>query len=110
MSAGTEPRTRLSTRAFVVIAVAVCLLLAGVASYYASSQPDGLNKVAADKGLAQHEESSAAEDSPLAGYETDDVGDERLSGGLAGVVGVGVVLLVAGGVAYAVRRRDHADG
>jgi cobalt/nickel transport protein len=112
MSIQTSAKPRLSTRAFAVIALLVCLALAGVVSYYASSRPDGLNKVAMDKGLAENEKASATADSPLAGYSTKDVDNQRLSGGLAGVVGVGVVLLIAGGVAYVVRRRspDEADG
>lgn len=81
------------------------LLLAGVASYHASSDPDGLNRVAEDEGFAATEEDHAAAEGPLAGYETAGVDNARLSGGLAGVAGAGVVLLVMGGVAYAVRRR-----
>ena len=47
--------SRPSTRALVVVGVLVALLLAGVASYYASSDPDGLNRVAEDQGIAQTE-------------------------------------------------------
>ncbi len=100
-----SPRSGPSTRTFAVIAVLVCLALAGLASYYASGHPDGLNKVAADQGLAAKEKSSVAADSPLAGYSTQDVSNDRLSGGIAGVVGVTVVLLGASGLAYVVRRR-----
>lgn len=99
-------RQRLSTKTFAVVAVLVCLLLAGIASFYASGRPDGLNKVAIDKGLADNEKESATADSPLAGYSTKDVDNERLSGGLAGVVGVATVLVIAGGVAFLVRRRS----
>ena len=84
-------------------------LLAGVVSYYASGSPDGLNKVAADQGLADKEKESAAADSPLAGYSTKDVDNERLSGGLAGVVGVGVVLVIAGGARLSVRAPAQPD-
>jgi hypothetical protein len=102
-------KPRLSTGAFVAIVLAVCVVLAGIVSFYASSHPDGLNKVATDKGLASNEKRSATADSPLAGYSTKDVDDERLSGGLAGVIGVGTVLVIAGGVAFVVRRRGSAD-
>jgi cobalt/nickel transport protein len=102
-------KPRMSTRTFAIYALLVCIALAGVVSYYASSHPDGLNKVAIDKGLAKNEKQSATADSPLAGYSTKDVGNERLSGGLAGVIGVTSVLLIAGGVAYVVRRRTPAD-
>jgi cobalt/nickel transport protein len=86
----------------------VALVLAGVVSHYASSDPDGLNRVAQDKGFSGTEEQHRAADGPFAGYATADVDNERLSGGLAGVVGVLVVLALGSGVAYAVRRR-HAD-
>lgn len=83
----------------------VALLLAGVVSYYASGSPDGLNRVAEDKGFSDSADRHHAADGPFAGYETEDVEDARLSGGLAGVVGVVVVLALAGGVAFLVRRR-----
>lgn len=99
----------MSTRAFVIAALLLCLVLAAGASYYASSRPDGLNKVAADHGLAEQERRSAAADSPLAGYSTESVDSDRLSGGLAGALGVGAVLVLAGGLAFVVRRRTGTD-
>ena len=84
----------------------VALVLAGVASHYASSAPDGLNKVAADERFNQAEQRHDLEDSPLAGYSTRGVDNERLSGGVAGVIGVGVTLVVAGGGALLLRRRS----
>jgi hypothetical protein len=84
----------------------VALLLAGVVSYYASGSPDGLTKVSEDSGFASTEKDHGSADSPLAGYSAKDVDNERLSGGLAGVVGVLVVLGLGTGLAFAVRRRD----
>lgn len=81
------------------------LLLAGVASFYASSSPDGLERVSEDHGFSVTAEEHAAADGPFADYQAAGVDDARLSGGLAGVVGALVVLVLAGGVAYAVRRR-----
>ena len=97
--------TRVSTRALVVTGVLVALLLAGVVSYYASTSPDGLNRVAEDKGFAQTQTRHPADGSPFAGYGTKGVGDQRLSKGVAGVVGSLVVLGLAGGVTLLVRRR-----
>jgi hypothetical protein len=102
-----------STRALVVAGVLVALFLAGVVSYYASSSPDGLDRVAQDTGIARTERPHAGDESPLAGYDTDGLGNRRLSGGLAGVAGTLVVLVLAGGLALAVRRRgtdDHDRG
>ena len=81
---------------WVVLGIAVvALLLAGVVSRFASSDPDGLTKVSEDKGFAHTEK---PRDSLIGDY-----------GSLTGIVGVLVVLGAAGGVAYAVRRR-HPHG
>jgi cobalt/nickel transport protein len=99
----------ISTRALVVAGVIVALLIAGVASFYASSDPDGLAKVSQDKGFSDTGREHDAAEGPFAGYETRGVDDARLSGGAAGVVGSLVVLAVAGGVVLLVRRRRPAD-
>ncbi len=93
------------TRTFLLVGVVVTLLVAGVASYYASGHPDGLEHVAEETGFLDSADDSPTADSPLADYETSGVDDGRLSGGLAGVVGVALVLVLAGGLAWAVRRR-----
>jgi PDGLE domain len=95
-------------KGFLLVGLLVALLLAGVASYYASNSPDGLNKVAADKGFDAGAKGHTADGSPLAGYSTKGVDDGRLSGGLAGVAGVGITFLIAGAVVLAVRRRDSS--
>jgi cobalt/nickel transport protein len=96
---------RPSTKAVRLGMLVVALVLAGVVSYYAASSPDGLNRVAQDKGFASTEKGHPASDHPLAGYSTRGVGNDRLSTGLAGVAGVVVVLTLAGGLALVVRRR-----
>ncbi|MCC4318412.1 energy-coupling factor ABC transporter permease [Streptomyces malaysiensis] len=85
--------------------LAAALLCAGVVSFYASASPDGLEKVAHDKGIDQKAEDHAAKDSPLADYGVKDISDARISGGLAGVIGVGATLAVGSGVFIVVRRR-----
>ncbi|MEU3428419.1 energy-coupling factor ABC transporter permease [Streptomyces gardneri] len=85
--------------------VVTALVLAGFVSFYASASPDGLEKVAADKGIDAKVEEHAAAGSPLADYGIKDVSNARLSGGLAGVIGVGVTLAVGTGAFWAVRRR-----
>lgn len=93
------------TRTFVLVGLLVALVIAGFGSYYASSRPDGLNRVAQQHGFSAQEQESATADSPLAGYSTDGVHDQRLSVGLAGVAGCAVVLLVGGGLFWLLRRR-----
>ncbi|MEU8526749.1 MULTISPECIES: energy-coupling factor ABC transporter permease [Streptomyces] len=85
------------------------LLLAGFVSFYASASPDGLEKVAADQGIDRNVEEHATADSPLADYGVKGIDTARLSGGLAGVIGVGATLAVGSGAFWAVRRRKAAS-
>ncbi|WP_131742494.1 PDGLE domain-containing protein [Actinomadura roseirufa] len=99
----------MTTKRFFAGFLLVSLVLAGIVSYYASGSPDGLEKVAADKGIDAKEKDHSLKDSPFGDYGVKGVGDGRLSGGLAGVIGVGAVLAVGGGLFWAVRRRDPAQ-
>lgn len=110
MSARDAGTRRPSARALVVVALLVILATAGVASYYASAHPDGLESVAAEQGFDDAADESATAGGPLADYQTRGVEDPRLSGGLAGVAGVLVVLLLGGGLFWLVRGRGEPDG
>jgi cobalt/nickel transport protein len=94
------------TRTVVVAGLLAALVLAGVASFYASSHPDGLEHVAERTGFLDSADDSSAADGPMADYSVKGVDSPRLAGGLAGVVGVLVTLGLAGGIGYAVRRRE----
>lgn len=96
------------TRVVVAVGLLVALLLAGVVSFYASGSPDGLERVATDTGFAETAGEHAAADGPMADYQAKGIDDPRLSGGVAGVIGALVVLVLAGGLTYAVRRRGPA--
>ncbi|WP_371528746.1 energy-coupling factor ABC transporter permease [Streptomyces sp. NBC_01283] len=85
------------------------LVLAGFVSFYASADPDGLEKVAHDKGIDKKAEEHASSDSPLADYGVKDITDARISGGLAGVIGVGVTVVAGTAVFWSLRRRRTAD-
>ena len=88
----------------VVVGLAVSLALAGGVSYYASSHPDGLEKVAGDVGFLDTAKESAVKDSPLAGYGVAGVKSERISNGLAGVIGVASTAAMSFGLFYGLRR------
>jgi cobalt/nickel transport protein len=92
---------------FLLAFLLVALVVAGVVSFYASGDPDGLTKVAEDKGFAAQEKEHALKGSPLGDYGVEGVEDERLSGGLAGVIGVGLTAAIGGGLFWTVRRRPH---
>ncbi|MFI5762080.1 MULTISPECIES: energy-coupling factor ABC transporter permease [unclassified Streptomyces] len=108
-AAAAAPVAARSTKPVWITGLVAALALAGIVSFYASSSPDGLEKVAADKGIDQKVTEHSAADSPLADYSVKDVSDARLSGGLAGVIGVGATVLVGTGVFWTVRRRRSAD-
>ncbi|WP_169953268.1 energy-coupling factor ABC transporter permease [Microbispora sp. H11081] len=110
-TAPEAPSAGIGLRTVLVGGGLVAVLMAGVVSFYASSSPDGLEKVAADKGLSAGEKPHAVEEGPLADYSVKGVENERLSGGLAGVAGVALTVAAGGGVFYAVRRRRRlTDG
>jgi cobalt/nickel transport protein len=96
----TAPRTRTVW----IVGLLLALLIAGVGSFYATSSPDGLEWAAEETGFADTARDSATANSPLADYAVDGK-DGRLSGGTAGVVGVVVTLVLAGGLTLLVRRR-----
>jgi cobalt/nickel transport protein len=102
--------TRPRTRTFWIAGLVVTLLVAGVASFYASGSPDGLEWVAERTGFLGTAEDSATAGSPLADYAVRGVDDGRLSGGLAGVIGVLTTLLLAGGLTLLLRRRSSRGG
>lgn len=77
------------------VGVLLSLFIAGVVSFYASSSPDGLERVATDQGFIDSAQSSATSGSALAEYGVAGVQDERLSVGIAGVIGVLIVLVLS---------------
>ncbi|MFI6506500.1 energy-coupling factor ABC transporter permease [Streptosporangium sp. NPDC050855] len=93
-------------RWFLPAGVAVAALLAGVVSFYASSSPDGLERVAQDKGFIGQAADHALGEQPLADYG--DAGG--LPVGVAGLIGVGATLVTGGGLFLAVRRRGGDAG
>jgi hypothetical protein len=97
----------MSRRAFWATGLLLTLLVAGVLSYHASGLPDGLEWAAGEAGFADTAQDSAAAGSPLADYGVAGVDDGRLSGGLAGLIGVAVTLVLAGGLTLLLRRRDR---
>lgn len=75
-------------RYFVVAGILLAAALAIFVSPFASSSPDGLERVAADEGFDGAAEDSAVADSPLADYGVEGIDDERTGTGVAGVVGI----------------------
>jgi PDGLE domain len=93
--------------AFIGVGLAVALVLAFLVSPHASSSPDGLERVATDKGFSEEADDSAAADGPLAGYAVRGVDDDGLSTGLAGAIGVAVTFAVGTGLFVLMRARHR---
>ena len=106
---------------FLLGGLLVALLLAGVVSNYASSHPDGLDSsllkgctVNADDEItggscpAQQAKDHELADSPLADYGVRGIGNDFVSTGLSGVLGVLLTFAVGGGLFWLARRRTPA--
>ncbi|MFE4665134.1 energy-coupling factor ABC transporter permease [Streptomyces sp. NPDC056716] len=100
---------RASRRSLWIGGLVTSVVLAGFVSFYASANPDGLERVAEDKGFADSAEEHANADSPLADYGIQNIDNARLSGGLAGVIGVGATVVAGSAIFWAVRRRRTDD-
>lgn len=90
----------MNSKRLYIIGFVITLLIAGVFSFYASSSPDGLEKVAINLGFIDTAKDSAVSDTALAEYGVKGVENERLSVGIAGIVGV----FATGLVMYAIVR------
>jgi cobalt/nickel transport protein len=110
VTAPSRPATR-----FYVGFLIVALIVAGGLSYFASSDPDGLDSVTlsgctlnadgepeAGTCIAQNAQDHALGGGPFADYSL--AGGEGTVG-IAGIVGVLVTLAVAGGLFWVLRRR-----
>jgi cobalt/nickel transport protein len=97
----------MKTKNFYLSALFVTLLLAGGASYYASSSPDGLEKVASDIGFIEQAKPHTNSDGALADYGVKGVENERLSVGAAGVIGVIATGAVGSGLFFLLRRKSE---
>lgn len=85
----------------------VAVVLAAVVSFYASSQPDGLNKVANDHGIATTERVAATSNSPLAGYSVSGFGNDRAGNAVAGIAGLAVTAGLGFGLFSLIRGRHN---
>ena len=107
MQPTSDPSTRRSAKGVLVAGLLLAFLLAGFLSGYASGSPDGLEKVAGDEGFLDSAQESSFASSPLADYALRGVEDERLAGGLAGVIGVVLTIAVGTLLFWAVSRLAH---
>ena len=93
-----------TSKKFYIGGLLVSLLLAGVVSFYASSNPDGLEKVAEEIGFIETAKENTNSDGVLADYGVKGVENSRLSTGAAGVIGVIATGVISTGLNFLIRR------
>jgi cobalt/nickel transport protein len=88
--------------------LSISLLIAFFLSPYASSFPDGLEKVAEELGFIDKGGSIQPwESSPAPDYALKGVGNEKLSTGLAGLVGTVSSFILAICLGYLLKKKKH---
>ena len=93
-------------RLFTLLALAVAIGLAAAVSPFASGEPDGLERVAADQAfLDDGRLARLQEDAPVPDYALPGVEDDRLATGLAGLAGTLLVFGFGYSVTRVARRR-----
>ena len=96
-------------KTFLISGFIASLFLAGVVSFYASSHPDGLEKVAEDIGFIETAKENTNADGVLSDYGVKGVDNERLSVGAAGVIGVITTGVISTGLFMLVRRKSGSE-
>ena len=93
-------------KTFLITGFIASLFLAGIVSYYASSSPDGLEKVAGDIGFIDTAKENTNSEGILADYGVKGVDNQRLSTGAAGVIGVVATGAISTGLFALIRRKS----
>ena len=84
-----------------LIAIALAVFLAP----FASQSPDGLEKVAEDKGFLEKGEREPMIGAPLPDYSMPGVKHEGVSTALAGIVGTIITFAAALGIGYLIKKK-----
>ncbi|ACV62034.1 hypothetical protein Dtox_1149 [Desulfofarcimen acetoxidans DSM 771] len=85
----------------------VALLVAALLSPFASSSPDGLERVAEDKGFLEKGEGHNLISSPLPDYLIPGISDERLSTSAAGIAGTLITFGFLYGFGRMIAKKDN---
>ena len=100
---------RISLLAFIVIGIAAAVALVILVAPNANPNPDGLERVAADKGLDTEVRDHALADGPLADYGVSGMDNRYVGTWVAGVVGVTATFAIGAGVVYVSRRARRSS-
>jgi cobalt/nickel transport system permease protein len=95
---------RISTLAFILIGIAAAVALVIFIAPNANPNPDGLEKVAAEKGIDSEARDHDLADGPFADYAVSGVDNRYVGTWVSGLLGVTMTFAVGAGIVYAVRR------
>lgn len=88
-----------------ILAIALALFL----SPFASSFPDGLERVAEDHGFIDHGEGQEVVQSPIPDYAMPWIANEKVATALAGIIGTLLTLAVVYGIACLLKSRPAPE-
>ena len=88
----------------VIFGLIVALICAGLISLFASSFPDGLERVAEDLGFLEKGEGEPILKSPIPDYTLPGIKNEKLATSIAGIVGTLLVFAVGFGTAKIIQQ------
>ena len=92
---------------FILAALIASFMLAIFLSPFASSSPDGLEKVAEDKGfLSEAEGAEVWESSPIPDYAMPGLGEGAAATGAAGLVGTAITFAFGYGLAKLLEKKE----
>lgn len=85
----------------------IAFICAGIISLFASESPDGLERVAEDKGFLEKGEGEPVLKSPIPDYVMPGLSNEKLATSIAGLLGTVVVFAVTYGLALLLKQRNQ---
>ena len=92
---------------FILVGLGICLLMALFLSPFASSSPDGLEKVAEMKGFASNgEEWKFWKHAPLPDYEIPWIKNKNVSTAISGLVGTLAIFFIALGIGKLIKKSN----
>jgi len=90
------------------VGLIIALLVAAFLSPFASSSPDGLERVAEDKGFLEKGEGKEVLESPIPDYVIPGIPNETVAGSAAGILGTFLTFGAAYGLAKVASSRKHS--
>ncbi len=94
----------------IIFGLVIALICAGIISLFASSFPDGLEKVAEKLGFLEKGEGEPVLKSPIPDYALPGIKNEKLATSIAGIIGTLLVFAVSYGTAEIIRQINLKRG